>query len=49
MGATEKSDMDNIWKRDSIKIPGIRLDSFQNIDEISELFFERLRNAFGVS
>ncbi len=43
----EQSDI--VWKRDRMKLPGIRLDSFQNIDEIAELFFERLRNAFGVS
>jgi len=37
-----------VWKRDRINLPGVRLDSFQDIDKVAELFFKRLKNAFGM-
>lgn len=37
-----------VWNRDSLKLPAVRLDSFQNTDKIVELLFERLKNAFGM-
>jgi len=37
-----------VWNRDSLKLPPVRLDSFQNTDAVVELFFERLKNAFGM-
>lgn len=37
-----------IWKRDRLKLPGVRIDSFQGVEGIANLFFERLRNAFGL-
>lgn len=36
------------WKRDRINLPGIRIDNFQNVEQIAKLFFERLLNAFGL-
>jgi len=37
------------WKRDRIDIPGVRVDHFQDVVQIADLFFERLRNAFGLT
>lgn len=37
-----------IWKRDRISLPGIRLDSFKDIDDVADLLFEKLQNAFGL-
>lgn len=37
-----------VWNRDRLKLPAVRLDSFQNTDKIVELLFERLKNAFGM-
>ena len=38
-----------IWKRDRLNLPGVRVDSFQDGEGVANLFFERLRNAFGLS
>ncbi|MFZ3072383.1 MAG: ATP-binding protein [Thermodesulfobacteriota bacterium] len=37
------------WKRNRLNLPGVRIDSFQNTEEMANLFFERLKNAFGLS
>lgn len=39
---------DIIWKRPLLILPGVRVDNFKNVDGIADLFFERLRNAFGL-
>lgn len=39
---------ESVWNRESLKLPAVRLDSFQNTDEIVELLFERFKNAFGM-
>lgn len=37
-----------VWKRSDLRLPGIRVDSFDDVDVIAGHFFERLRNAFGL-
>jgi len=48
----DQSNFDNqsdvVWKRDNLRLPGIRLDSFKDIEAVADILFERLRNAFGL-